>query len=159
MCLSLFIHLFMSPVIQFVFHLGSQVLFICLSHLKINCPLRSCLQMTSAFFGISYTPWWLCQPVVIFWPTSLCFKHQIDDVICGRIWIWFEFLESSLFPSVLISIAYNIGHCFYNQPSICPKSVPVEPSETFYRWIPLNPWSFHYSSYSVIFLRRPWVRA
>ena len=45
------------------------------------------------------------------------------------------------FPSVLIS------HCSYNQPSICPKSGPVELSETLFEWIPLNLWIFHHSSY------------
>ena len=53
-----------------------------------------------------------------------------------------SFFESNLFPLVLMSVAYNIGYCLYNQPSICHKSGPVEPSETSFGWIPLNFSSF-----------------
>ena len=93
---------------------------------------RGSSQMTLALFWVSYTPWWLCQTVFIFWPipwwTDLNQKPS--------------FLESRLFPLVLMSVAYNIGHCLYNQPSICHKSGPVEPSETSFGWIPLNFSSF-----------------
>ena len=30
--------------------------------------------MTSAFFGVSDTPWCLCQPIISFWPAPWCFK-------------------------------------------------------------------------------------
>ena len=43
-----------------------------------------------------------------------------------------SFFESNLFPLVLISVAHNIGHCLYNQPSICHKSGAVKHSETFF---------------------------
>ena len=80
----------------------------------------------------AYTPWWLCQPVFIFWPTPWWTDLNQKP----------SFLESRLFPLVLMSVAYNIGRCLHNQPSICPKSGPVEPSETSFGWIPLNFSSF-----------------
>ena len=43
--------------------------------------LRGCPQMTSAF---SDTPWWLCQPFVIFYSFSLSLVVQWWDVICGQ---------------------------------------------------------------------------
>ena len=62
---------------------------------------RGSSQMTLALFWVSYTPWWLCQTIFIFWPipwwTDLNQKPS--------------FLESRLFPLVLMSVAYNIGHC------------------------------------------------
>ena len=30
--------------------------------------VRGCSQMTSAIFGVSDTPWCLCQPIISFWP-------------------------------------------------------------------------------------------
>ena len=48
-----------------------------------KCPLvlsqlricyRGCSQMTSAFFGVSDTPWCLCQPIISFWHAPWCFK-------------------------------------------------------------------------------------
>ena len=42
---------------------------------------RGCSQMTSAFFGVSYTPWCLCQPIIIFWPTPFCFKLMTSSVL------------------------------------------------------------------------------
>ena len=48
-----------------------------------GCFLRGCSQMTSAFFGVSDTPWCLCQPIISFWPTPWCFKlmttKSLDD--------------------------------------------------------------------------------
>ena len=36
-----------------------------------------CSQMTSAFLGVSDTPWCLCQPIISFWPTPWCFCTQM----------------------------------------------------------------------------------
>ena len=36
--------------------------------------VRGCSQMTSAFFGVSDTPWCLCQPIISFWHDPWCFK-------------------------------------------------------------------------------------
>ena len=35
---------------------------------------RVCSQMTSAFLGVSDTPWCLCQPIISFWHAPWCFK-------------------------------------------------------------------------------------
>ena len=40
----------------------------------IMLMLRGCSQMMSAFFGVSDTPWCLCQPIISFWLTPWCFK-------------------------------------------------------------------------------------
>ena len=77
---------------------------------------RGCSQMTSALFRLPFTPWWLCQPVIIFWPTPCCFKLMLTDLNQKP-----SFLESSIFPSV-----FNIS---------CPKIGSVG-------CIPLNPWIF-----------------
>ena len=44
--------------------------------------LRGCSQMTSAFFGVSDTPWCLCQPIISFWPAPWCFKLTTSFVNC-----------------------------------------------------------------------------
>ena len=40
------------------------------------CMTRGCSQLTSAFFGVSDTPWCLCQPIISFLPApwSICRK-------------------------------------------------------------------------------------
>ena len=38
--------------------------------------------MTSAFFGVSDTPWCLCQPIISFWPAPWCFKLTTSFVNC-----------------------------------------------------------------------------
>ena len=43
--------------------------------------------MTLAFFGVSYTPWWLCQPVVVFWPT-LCPSLSSYVIILSYHWLF-----------------------------------------------------------------------
>ena len=54
--------------------------------------------------------WWLCQPVVSFWPT-LWFKLMTSSVDRPQ-------TETHNFKNpVLISVAYNIGHCLFNQSS------------------------------------------
>ena len=58
--------------------------------------LWGCSQMTSAFFGVSDTPWCLCQPIISFWPAPWCFKLTMSALNQKR-----SFLESSLFPPEL----------------------------------------------------------
>ena len=36
--------------------------------------------MTSAFFGVSDTPWCLCQPIISFWHAPWCFKLMTSFV-------------------------------------------------------------------------------
>ena len=36
--------------------------------------------MTSAFFGVSDTPWCLCQPIISFWHAPWCFKSTTSFV-------------------------------------------------------------------------------
>ena len=76
---------------------------------------------------------WLCQPVIIFWPTPCCFKLMLTDLNQKP-----SFLESSIFPSV-----FNIS---------CPKIGSVG-------CIPLNPWIFIISFiiFLVIFLSYYWL--
>ena len=38
--------------------------------------------MTSALFGVSDTPWCLCQPIISFWPAPWCFKLMTSFVNC-----------------------------------------------------------------------------
>ena len=45
-----------------------------------NSTKFSSSKMTLALFGVYYTPWWLCHPVVIFWPTPWCFKLMTSSV-------------------------------------------------------------------------------
>ena len=40
----------------------------------VDLTVRDCLQMTSAFFGVSDTPWCLCQPIISFCAAPWCFK-------------------------------------------------------------------------------------
>ena len=48
---------------------------------KINfLMIRGCSQMTSAFFGVSDTPWCLCQPIISFWHAPWCFKLMTSFV-------------------------------------------------------------------------------
>ena len=42
--------------------------------------IRGCSQMTSAFFGVSDTPWCLCQPIISFWHAPWCFKLMTSFV-------------------------------------------------------------------------------
>ena len=119
-----------GPTLFFVIFLGSG------ARTEELLTFRGSSQMTLALFWVSYTPWWLCQPVFIFWPTPWWTDLNQKP----------SFLESRLFPLVLMSVAYNIGYCLYNQPSICHKSGPVEP-----RVRPLLdgfPWIFHHLSLS-----------
>ena len=73
--------------------------------------LRGHSQMTSALFGVSDTPWWLCQPIISFWPPRWCFKLMTSFVnspepktnIC-RI----KFISISL-----QNLRYDIGHWLF----------------------------------------------
>ena len=58
--------------------------------------VRGCSQMTSAFFGVSDTPWCLCQPIISFWHAPWCFKLMTSFVNSPE--PKWSFLESSLFP-------------------------------------------------------------
>ena len=112
---------------------------------KIMCPrtqsvqlyIRGCSQMTSAFFGVSDTPWCLCQPIISFWPAPWCFKLTMSFV-------------NSPEPKIII---FRWSLKTPNQPSICPKRGLVEPSESlvrpnkaFFGWIPSIFGIFHHSS-------------
>ena len=86
--------------------------------------------MTSAFFGASDTPWCLCQPIISFWSAPWGFKLTMAFVNIPE-------------PKMIIVRRSLITP---NQPSICPKRGPAEPSEThlgLFGWIPLNHWIFH----------------
>ena len=90
--------------------------------------------MTLALFGVSDTPWWLCQPVVIFWPTPWCFKLMTSFVNRPE-------PKTIIFRIQFISIRVN---------RICvTKGVQlslVRPTKACFRWIPSNCWIFHHSS-------------
>ena len=75
-----------------IWYFGSYLFFYVYS-LKMNIVcVRGCSQMTSAFFGVSDTPWCLCQLLAC--PLVL----QIDDVIVNSPEPKWSFLETSLFP-------------------------------------------------------------
>ena len=73
-------------------HVQSSVLCQCSVRLKISIRLRGLArsacnfilrgrsQMTSAFFGVSDTPWCLCQPIISFWHAPWCFKLMTSFV-------------------------------------------------------------------------------
>ena len=49
----------------------------------VSCPdaaIRGCSQMTSAFFGVSDSPWCICQPIISFWNAPWCFKLMTSFV-------------------------------------------------------------------------------
>ena len=98
-----------------------------------NCKIvkfRGCSQMTSALFGVSDTPWCLCQPIISFWPAPWCFKLTTSALNQKR---------SSL---------DDHWKCPINHP-FAPKRVQlslVRPTRAFFGWIPSNPWIFHHSS-------------
>ena len=54
----------------------------CKIELKLIHSFRGCSQMTSALFGVSDTPWCLCQPIISFWPAPWCFKLTTSFVNC-----------------------------------------------------------------------------
>ena len=58
---------------------------------------RVCSQMTSAFLGVSDTPWCLCQPIISFWHAPWCFKLTTSFVNSPEPKT--IILEFSLFPS------------------------------------------------------------
>ena len=87
--------------------------------------------MTSAFFGVSDTPWCLCQPIISFWPAPWCFKLTMSAL---------NQKQSSL---------GDHWKCPINHP-FAPKGVQlslVRPTRAFFGWIPSNPWIFHHSSF------------
>ena len=46
-----------------------------LEHERVRISaVLGCSQMMSAFFGVSDTPWCLCQPIISFWPAPWCLK-------------------------------------------------------------------------------------
>ena len=60
-----------------------------------------CSQMTSAFFGVSDTPWCLCQPIISFWPAPWCFKlmtsfvNSPEPVVGARVCTQMTIIENS----------------------------------------------------------------
>ena len=90
--------------------------------------------MTSAFFGVSDTPWCLCQPIISFWHAPWCFKSTTSFVNRPE-------PRTIIFRIQFISIRVN---------RICvTKGVQlslVRPTKACFRWIPSNCWIFHHSS-------------
>ena len=66
--------------LEFVAGAGPFAIVECITGLTIESiqnklfMFRGCSQMTSAFFGVSNTPWCLCQPIISFWHAPWCFK-------------------------------------------------------------------------------------
>ena len=69
--------------------------------------IRGCSQMTSAFLGVSDTPWCLCQPFISFCAAPWCFKLMTSSV---------DGLEPKtiIFRIQLISISIDISCVAYN---------------------------------------------
>ena len=91
---------------------------------------RGCSQMTSAFFGVSDTPWCLCQLIISFWPAPRCFKLTMSALSQKR------------------SPLDDHWKCPINHP-FAPKEVQlslVRPTKAFFWWITSNHWIFHHSS-------------
>ena len=91
-----------------------------------SAPVRGCSQMTSAFFGVSDTPWCLCQPIISFWPAPWCFKLTTSFVNHPE-------PKTIIFRIQFISIRDN---------RICvTKGVQlslVRPTKACFGWIPSN---------------------
>ena len=96
--------------------------------------LEGCSQMTSAVFGVSGTPWCLCQPIISFWHYPLCFKLTTSFV-------------NSPEPKRIIFIIQFIS---IRVKRICvTKRVQlslVRRTKACFGWIPSNHWIFHHSS-------------
>ena len=103
--------------------------------------------MTSAFFGVSDTPWCLCQPIISFWHAPWCFKLMMSFVNRPE-------PKTIIFRIRFISIRFNRICVTYdmaieNSQSFAPKGVQlslVRPTNACFGWIPLNCWIFHHSS-------------
>ena len=108
--------------------------------------------MTSAFFGVSDTPWCLCQPIISFWHAPWCFKLTMSFVnspepkmIIFRI---------QLIPIRVNRICVTYAQSPINHPFVL-KGVQlslVRPTKAFSGWIPSNCWIFHHSSSSLMTL-------
>ena len=95
--------------------------------------LRGCSQMTSAFFGVSDTPWCLCQPIISFWPAPCCFKLTTSFVTA----------VNQKLSSLDDHWKHPINHQF------APKGVQLSlmrPTKAFFGWIPSNFGIFHHTS-------------
>ena len=77
--------------------------------------------MTSAFFGVSDTPWCLCQPIISFWHAPWCFKLMMSFVNRPE-------PKTIIFRIRFISIRFNRICVTYdmameNSQSLAPKGV------------------------------------
>ena len=90
--------------------------------------------MTSAFFGVSDTPWCLCQPIISFWHTPWGLK-------------WTRSLVNSPEPKTII---FRIQFISIRVNTICVTKVVqlslMRPTKACFGWIPSNRWIFHHSS-------------
>ena len=90
--------------------------------------------MTSAFFGVSDTPWCSCQPIISFWHAPWCLKLTMSFV-------------NSPEPKTII---FRIQFISTRVIRICvTKGVQlslVRPTNACFGWIPSNRLIFHHSS-------------
>ena len=96
--------------------------------------------MTSSFFGVSDTPWCLCQPIISFWNAPWCFKLTMSFVYSP---------EPKTINFRIQFISIRVNRICVTTIIICPKRVQVSlvrPTKVFFGWVPSYRWIFNHSS-------------